>query len=121
MQEVISKHALIYAEEQRSTWLTKLHGSGVYGKLRCEVRGGKTLLIVNEQGDIERIVPVVALELIRDDGRVLFQLGKLHDSHIEIQCQLPSFKQGFKEDIEDVILRIFETRLFPVEDSARRL
>lgn len=75
-------------------------------KLKKELEAGKSTVTVNGNGDVERIVLVVAIRLEREDGYIFTQLAKKEDSEIVANCQFPGGKQEYGELTGDAVQRI---------------
>jgi len=85
-------------------------------KLKQEVIRGKSCLLINAAGEVERVVSVVALRIERQSPEgtfVLVQLGKHSDGSMLPSCQLPGAKQESGESIERTINRILTSKLGP--------
>merc|ERR1719162_1221579 len=75
-----------------------------------DVREGRSCLMVNWAGEVERIVSVIVLRLARPDGRVLVQLGerKSHRDETQASCRLPGKKQEEGETPRCTIARLLQ-------------
>lgn len=64
--------------------------------LQKEVKERMCVLLIDGDGQPLRVVTVVALRLVRDDGRVLAQLGKLRGGTVQMSCAFPGvlLKEG---------------------------
>jgi hypothetical protein len=91
-----------------------------FEKLWEEVNRGKSVVMVNSKGEVERVVSVVALRIQRDDGRFLVQLGKQdQDSDVVVpSCQMPGGKQERNELTGDTVRRILRQKLEPLATAA---
>jgi len=87
----------------------------LYGKtllnLTHEVETGKCTVMLNGDGELERVVSVVALNILNKDRRVLVQIGKHTGLEVSIGCQLPGGKQERGEFASDAAQRIMDTKL----------
>lgn len=86
---MISQDAFNYANRLGSSTFAKIIEQDHWNKLRSEIDGGKTLLIVNENADVVRLVSLTVLELRRADGCQLVQIAKFRGTKIECQFGLP--------------------------------
>jgi len=84
--------------------------------LRDEVSQGKCVILLNQKGDLERIVFVVALDLTDAERqkRKFVQLGKYEAGKFEAGCQLPGGKQNGSEFPSDAMRRLLSTSLKPL-------
>mmetsp|Transcript_59222 Transcript_59222/g.183919 ORF Transcript_59222/g.183919 Transcript_59222/m.183919 type:complete len:496 (-) Transcript_59222:113-1600(-) len=80
------------------------------GRLREEVYNGKSCLMVNVDGILERVVSVVVLEMINLEDAILVELGKLEPaaSGIRPSCQRPALKQQAGEMGNSTFARLLE-------------
>mmetsp|Transcript_74658 Transcript_74658/g.228436 ORF Transcript_74658/g.228436 Transcript_74658/m.228436 type:complete len:950 (-) Transcript_74658:81-2930(-) len=78
-----------------------------------EVRNGKCIVVATGEGDIIRVVSLVALRVERDDGHIFVQVAKWErDSDaIRVACQMPGVKQERDELVGDTVQRLFATKL----------
>merc|ERR1712176_1609737 len=83
-------------------------------KLLEEVENGKSSVMVNGHGEVERVVSVVALHVEDDSGRLLVQLGKWEANKLNPACQLPGAKQERDELTFDAVRRVLETKVAPL-------
>lgn len=83
-------------------------------QLRAEVNDGKSIVLLNEQRELERLISVVSIKIEDASGRVFAQLGKPEDFGVLLKCQLPSFKQRRDETIDEVVEKIINERLAPL-------
>lgn len=79
--------------------------------LKVEVLTGKSTVLINETGDLERVVSLVAFNIKRWDGKVFAQLGKVENGTLSGSCQLPGSKQRSGEVCADAVYRILKTKL----------
>jgi len=108
VQVTIGMHAV-------QSLLTKSGTRGkVMDKLIDEVRDGKSIVVVTGEGDIIRVVSLVALRAERDDDGFIFaQVAKWERDRGEIKaaCQMPGFKQERDELVGEAFQRLFNTKL----------
>lgn len=125
IQVRIGLHALEHATSQVEAWSWD-RGRSVrkkVEKLRGEILQGKSTVMMNAQGQPERVVSVVALHVERKDGYVLVQLGRvrLEGSEAEPCCQLPGVKQEQGETCAEALRRILATKLAPLAGTLEQL
>lgn len=123
VQVTIGLSALDQVQQQMSgwAWLPRLP-TGIE-KLREEVEKGKSVVMMNGNNELERVVSVVALRAEDDDGRVFAQLGKLtaEGAPEEVACQLPGGKQQQGELTTEALQRILQAKLEPLADKVEIL
>jgi len=82
-----------------------------------EVRKGKSCVMVNAEGQIERVVSVVVMELENIHGQVLVELCKKDKSQpITGSCQLPGIKQEAGEMLNSTLARLL-SRFYLQQDD----
>jgi len=86
-------------------------------RLRREVIDGKSIVALNKDGDAERIVSVVVLDLTREDDRTFVQLGVWNGAEVFVDCQLPAVKQHYNETIKESMNRLLGHKLAPLVNS----
>lgn len=87
-------------------------------KLREEVSRGKSTVVINGKGDLERIVSVAAIR-IESNGYIFAQIGKVEDSGVVPACQLPGGKYGTGELTTDVLQRLFGGKLASIASNVK--
>lgn len=75
--------------------------------LEEEIHVGKSIIIQDEDGQTQRLVSLVVLELEHADGRILAQIGKIQDGELTIELQRPGGKQCRHELPSQAMERIF--------------
>jgi hypothetical protein len=97
-------------------------GLGMFGKvdiaaLEKEVSDRKCVLLISGAGEVQRVVAVLALRLVRDDGRVLVQLGKVRKGQVQLSCKLPGklLKDGALPG--DELQRVLDSELVQFSDG----
>mmetsp|Transcript_21363 Transcript_21363/g.49666 ORF Transcript_21363/g.49666 Transcript_21363/m.49666 type:complete len:1070 (-) Transcript_21363:28-3237(-) len=83
-------------------------------ELRSEVETGKSVVVVNGQGEVQRIVSVVALQVRDDNDNIFVQLGKVEKNKVVFKGELPGSKQQRGELTSEAVQRVLEQRLAPV-------
>jgi len=107
-QVTIGRHAL----EQLAARKHTLSAHSTLGNLEEEVIKGKSCLMVNAVGQIERVVSVVVVEIQNAHGQVLVELGKRETCEpISASCQLPGLKQEAGEVLNSTLARLL-SRLY---------
>jgi len=93
--------------------------NGAIPRLREEVSKGISCVMVNAEGQVERVVCVIALWLENEDGQVMVELGKKQDQEpIKAVGKLPGRKQEGGEQPEATLARLlarFHLELSDVE------
>lgn len=84
-----------------------------------EVREGKGCFMVNWQGDVERIVAIIALRLLRPDGKVLAQVGVWDGSSAKPNCKLPGKKQKEGDSHVKTFTRLLHGMLAPFSNAVQ--
>lgn len=79
-----------------------------------EVQDGATV-ILNNAGQLERLVPVAALEVDRSDGRVLVHIGYQDGDRLQATCKLPQKTIVGEESATDTLWSLVSEMLPPVE------
>lgn len=97
--------AAVSVAKQRRRWRTSTSR---------EVREGRCCLMVNWEGEVERIVSVIVLSLSNPDGRILVQLGEWIADAAQASCKLPGKKQEEGETPSQTIERLFQGALAPL-------
>mmetsp|Transcript_56370 Transcript_56370/g.132168 ORF Transcript_56370/g.132168 Transcript_56370/m.132168 type:complete len:1057 (+) Transcript_56370:78-3248(+) len=83
-------------------------------ELRTEVEAGKSVVLVNGSGEVQRVVSVVALKLCDEQDNIFVQLGKLEKGKVVFSGQLPGSKQQRGELTAEAVQRILDSRLAPL-------
>lgn len=86
-----------------------------------EVNLGESTLLTTTGGSVVRCVPLVAIRLIRPDGRLLVQLRLVKGSRgkLEASCRLPGGKQKAGEYPLQCFRRLLEERIAPLKVGLR--
>jgi len=79
-----------------------------------EVQDGATV-ILNNAGQLERLVPVAALEVDQSDGRVLVHIGYQDGDRLQATCKLPQKTIVGEESATDTLWSLVSEMLPPVE------
>lgn len=105
--------SLVAVEILRSTWAGGIFGVGAPSveKLEAEVRDRRSVLIMTELGEVQRVVAVGVVDLRRGDARLLAIVGKWKNSRVQASCVLPGSKMKEGELPEHVIQRLMATDL----------
>mmetsp|Transcript_10689 Transcript_10689/g.24328 ORF Transcript_10689/g.24328 Transcript_10689/m.24328 type:complete len:1116 (-) Transcript_10689:31-3378(-) len=113
VQSIIGLHAIDYMKASR--WRRGGAFAGTVKKLTQEVQSGTCVLIVDGDGDVRRIVPVVVLHLAQADHKILVQIADLTHGVLEPSLQLPGGKQERDELAQDAMRRIIISKLVPLD------
>merc|ERR1712136_270171 len=111
-QKLIGTMALERLEASKWPWqgisLQKLDA------LQKEVFSGRCVLIENAEGAAERVVPITAMRLERDNGDVLVVMAKQQEGcEILTEGKLPGTKQNAGEEPVQAVRRILREQLQP--------
>jgi hypothetical protein len=125
VQEAIGLQALLQAEAMaHRTWQLG-RAPNTLEKLRGEVMTGKSTVVVNGQGEIERVVSVVALRIqqgdycLEDQPLQLVEIGRWNGTRIVPTCQLPGGKQERDELVGDAARRLMDSLLEPIVNRVK--
>lgn len=84
-------------------------------ELQQELQDGQCVLMLSSKGEVERLVAVTALQIERQDGRWLVELGKCDDlqsgSNVEVTLVLPGTKQLQRETPMQASHRIIDSKI----------
>lgn len=77
----------------------------------------KSDLSFNSDGEAHRMVHLLALHLLREDGCVFAQIGKVGEFNGKIspECNLPATRHNSLENLADVCDRLLSTKLSPLK------
>jgi hypothetical protein len=101
----------------RSSKKGRHHTPRGFDKLIGEVQAGKSTVMLDRDGEIQRIAMIVALKLTNHAGQILVQLWKRESGHTKAACQLPGGKQERGELIEEAFHRLLQTKLAAIGDQ----
>jgi len=91
--------------------LSQHRGGKAMERLTEEVDTGKSIVLVTGTGSIIRVVSLVALEIVRPDGRIFMQIGKWESSEKMVAFQLPGAKHERGELVGETTQRLLNTKL----------
>merc|ERR1712087_790596 len=74
-------------------------------------------MYVDDQGNVQRIVTVVAMRVEKEDGSVVAQIGRGRDGEVSTSCTLPGTKIRVGELPRDAVERLVDSRLLPYKDG----
>lgn len=108
-QTVIGLDALREAAESRK-WSKSATGMD---KLGLEVESGKSTVMLNALGEIERVVSLVAMKLCNEQDQMFIQICKLESGQMSMKpaCQLPGRKQDRGELVIDTFDQLLANKL----------
>jgi len=113
VQVTISQLALEQMQPRRHT----VAEHSTLSNLSEEIRRGKSCLLVNADGDIERVASVVVVEIQNTCGQILVELGKREKCEpVNASCQLPGLKQEAGETLNSVLARLLSRLYLEVDD-----
>merc|ERR1712241_1511819 len=78
---------------------------------------GRSIVILSLSREIERVVALAVIHLVRDDGKVLVRLAKWRDGRVKPDLQLPAVKCRANESSDQAGQRLLETVLSPLVDD----
>jgi len=98
--------------ELQADHASSLHGRDVID-LQDEVRSGKSTLMVTGDGQVERVVALVTVEIMQDDGLILVQVGEDKDGVATpyIPVRLPGMKLKEAMSASDCARTVVHDRL----------
>ncbi|CAK0822917.1 unnamed protein product [Prorocentrum cordatum] len=82
--------------------------------LTAEIREGRSTVMLNASGEMERIVSLAALEIHNDRLQLLVELGKSDTGSMEPSGKLPGGKQQRGELVRETVDRLLDTKLAPI-------
>mmetsp|Transcript_42896 Transcript_42896/g.98412 ORF Transcript_42896/g.98412 Transcript_42896/m.98412 type:complete len:1047 (-) Transcript_42896:51-3191(-) len=94
---------------------TTLKGQCNVQDLEAELLADKCSLSLAANMEILRLTSVVLLEVQRDDGRLLVEIGKFAEGQVHAVCRLPGSKHAPGEDPGAVLQRVVEQKLAPFD------
>lgn len=118
-RRLVSNLALEVLKDQASSAWGRTFGNPPKNieELEREVAKNKCTLITTHNGDVERLAAVSAIEIRRQNGMVLMQLGSWDASEgLKVGCKLPGTKQEVGENAADAMLRYLRKDLLPFMD-----
>merc|ERR1712032_22394 len=87
----------------------------LYKSLSAEIQSGKSVVIFNGAGGIQRVVAVATLKLLHR-GRFFVEIGKMTDDGPHATCNLPGAKLKEEEMPGDVLPQVIRENLSPFAD-----
>jgi len=117
-QSLISLDALNQADHKHA-W--KRYQSSNRSKLTNEIMDGDSIIILDGDGELRRIVSLVAMRIYNEQGLLLIQMGKLKSGTMAPACQLPGGKQRQRELVMDTLQRLLETKMAPIARKVEAL
>jgi len=103
---------------KRAAASRKLWDSPAFNKLKEEVSKGKSTVMVNPNGEINRVVYLVAVKVENSFGQILTQVG-VYDKEKQAlvkECQLPGQKQERSEEAVDAAKRCLTQKVGDLAD-----
>jgi len=98
----------------KASWHRKMPRRGTLVRLKQEIRNGKSTIMLNAQGKVERVVSVVALRLQDSDGNIFTELGQM-EGGLKACCQLPGAKREQSELANETLQRLLAKLRLPSE------
>lgn len=96
-------------------------GKVVSNNLAREVEEGISIAVLAGSGELERIISVVAMRIMNQDGLVFAQLGKVVRGKVFCDCRLPAVKRLRTEDTAEAGRRLLNTKLAPLAHQTKVL
>lgn len=87
----------------------------VVNELRQEVEDGRSIVILGLASEIERVVSLATMHIVREDGRILVQLARWDQNEAHPDLELPSTKCSSNESSDEAAQRLLATYLAPLE------
>lgn len=87
--------------------------------LEKEVSKGEATIVLNGDGEVQRVVSLVAFDITNEDtpGEIFVQLGKYEEGSLVADCTLPGARIKLGETPLAAANRIMETRLHEAHES----
>jgi len=117
MQIKVGVAAVDVAQDQHAhrSWRPVLNLANTRGldRLKEEIVKGKSTVLLNSRGELERFTMLVALKIQRQDGKILVQLLKAESDQGESKpcCQLPGAKRTQGECVSDAANKVLLHKL----------
>lgn len=86
-------------------------------ELEQEVNKGKCDIMLNEEGRVLRSVSLCVVRLVREDGRILAEIGEMNDGKMTMACKLPGTKVRSQELPHDAIRRLIKRQFGHLESQ----
>jgi len=87
--------------------------------LEQEVVAGKCHLVIGPTGEVGRVVRLVVLRLLNQEGKVCVKIGQGASDDFKVKFQLPGTKVEAKEHPEEAILRLLDEDFQPLRGAIR--
>jgi len=108
----LSKAALQALDKKQQPWgILGMQPRRDLKELEQEVSKGKCDIMLNEERRVLRSVSLSVVRLMREDGRILVEIGEMKDGKMSMKCKLPGLKVRSQELPHDAIERLIK-RLF---------
>lgn len=120
MKATIGIEALQRIAPSWSNWSHPV-GRSKLTRLKEQVVQGFCTVVLNGQGEPQRLVSVTVLRLERTDDRFLVQVGELEGQHVKACCKLPGLKQASGEYPVRALDRLLSNKLEPFEGRVQVL
>jgi len=112
---LVGASALKAAKAKHHRWYNNMLDE----KFDDEVRDGKCCLMINVQGEMERIVAIQVLAIMNEEKKILTEVGKWTGEKIVIDVKLPGKKQAGGESSESTLQRVMRDTLAPIAEHVR--
>mmetsp|Transcript_12607 Transcript_12607/g.28573 ORF Transcript_12607/g.28573 Transcript_12607/m.28573 type:complete len:1039 (-) Transcript_12607:147-3263(-) len=110
-------YQVVIGREALGSHRWRLAGTLDVHTLMTEVENGISVVTLDGNREVERVVSAVAFRIVDKDNRILAQVGKYEDNEMIPGCTLPGGKQERREVASDVMERLLRWRLAPFAGS----
>jgi hypothetical protein len=119
----LSQAALQALDKRQHPWdILGMQPRKDHHELEQEVSKGKCDIMLNEEGRVVRSVSLCVVRLMREDGRILAEIGEMNDGKLSMGCKLPGTKVRSQELPHDAIKRLIKRQFGHLEsEELRRL
>jgi len=114
---VVSFAALEHSLAKQRHW--KLEAKSSMTHLVEEIQDGKSVVVLDSDGNVWRSVAVDCIQFVNGAGLMLVQLGELipTEGSWRATCRLPGSKRVFGETLEDTIQRVVTTSVAVLKNA----
>jgi len=107
-QRVAMGYACVAALGEQWIWALKKH---LLSELSTEVDEGRSILMFAESGEVHRFIQLAVVRLLREDGRLLAQVGEIDNGVAEPVIRLPATKFREGETTRTALQRLLQEDL----------
>ncbi|CAK0847705.1 unnamed protein product [Prorocentrum cordatum] len=87
------------------------------GTLTTEILSGASIVVLEANCELRRIVSLVALRIRNRQGQLLIELGRSRSGTMTTECRLPGGKQHQGELVMDSLHRLLETKMASIASN----